>query len=85
MQTELPGIGQQKVTLADWKNENEIFTHKARGLTPEELPWSAWSEIEDPSDYISTHDPESMGYGSSEKEAILNLCAKEGRKPPFWW
>lgn len=82
-QLEIAGIGQQKITLAMWKNENQIFTHNAG--SEEEFPWTCWDEIESALEFGETYSFEAMGFGKTEKEAILNFCEEEKIDPPFWW
>lgn len=79
----LAGIGQQLMTLATWKKENQIFTHKS--FLDDDLRWSAWDEIEDFHDFMSTYGPDCIARGNSEKEAILKFCEWNGIEPPFWW
>ncbi len=79
----IPGIGQQKAKLSDWKKENKIYTHHAPHM--EESPWIAWDEFESPHDYDSHYDPDSMGFGKSEKEAITDFCTEHDKALPFWW
>jgi len=83
-QIEIPGIGQQKATLADWKVEHEVFTHKSE-IPQNSNPWNAWMEFESAFEYMHKNNPDDMGFGKSEKDAILNLCDKHGITPPFWW
>ncbi len=84
IQLEIPGIGQQLATLDDWKAENLIFTHNS-GFSDNGLAWSAWGEIESPHDFGHEYSFDSMGYGSTEKDAIVQYCAKVKINPPFWW
>ncbi len=84
IQLEIPGIGQQLATLDDWKAENDIFTHNS-GFSDDGLPWSAWSGIESPHDFGHEHSFDSMGYGNTEKDAIVQYCLKEKIRLPFWW
>ncbi len=78
----IEGIGQQLATLADWKKQNNIFTHK--GII-EDKPWSAWSELESPFDFLHEYGDSAFGFGKTEKVAILNYCEQENINPPFWW
>lgn len=82
-QLEIEGIGQQLATLEDWKKERKVFTHKSDAV--DETPWSAWDEIESAHDFGHKYGFDSMGFGKTEKEAILNYCYQENIKPPFWW
>lgn len=82
MQLEIEGIGQQKATLSDWKRDNKIYTWHSPGCDHE---WSCWDEIESPHDFGHTYSFDAMGFGNTEKEAILDYCQKEGIAPPFWW
>lgn len=79
----LVGIGQKKCTLGMWKKENEIFTHHAAHM--DSPKWTCWDELEDPEDFLSNFGPDYMGYGDSEKEAILDFCEKCKVEIPFWW
>lgn len=84
-QLDIPGIGQQKAKLSDWKKENKVFTHHAPHMA-DCNPWCAWNEILSPDDYLNRYGGEAFGYGKSEKSAILDLCDKDDDiKLPFWW
>lgn len=85
MQLEIEGIGQQKATLADWKKDNEIYSHKAWAVLAGDCPWSAWANNPDPIDHLGNHGDHWFGHGETEKEAILKLCEIEEIKIPFWW
>jgi len=84
-QLAIDGIGQQKVTLDDWKKESGIYTHNAEFTENEGMKWSAWNEYESPIEFLSNYHCEDMGFGKTQKEAILEFCRKEQIKPPFWW
>jgi len=81
-QLDIPGIGQQLATLAEWKAQNKIYTQM---INSEDYDWSAWDEIESPHEFGSKFGFDCMGLGNSEKEAILNYCGKQNIDPPFWW
>lgn len=85
MQLEIEGIGQQKVTLSMWKKENNIFTHNSPHMPDKKTNWSCWDEYECPGDFISSYSDSAMGYGETEKEAILKFCYDNEINPPFWW
>ena len=82
-QLTIDGIGQQLTTLAQWKKENNIFTHK--NDCDDALPWSAWDEIESPFEFADKYSFDAIVRGNSEKQAILKYCEQEQIKPPFWW
>ena len=87
-QLEINGIGQQKVTLKDWKKQNKIYTHLsnfADDLEGQDLKWSCWNEIECPAEFGSKHSFDAMSLASTEKEAIIKHCARNEITPPFWW
>jgi len=83
----IPGIGQKKVTLSMWKKENEIFTHHAKHLDGQEgeNPWTCWEGCESPFDVVEGYGITAFGFGLTEKEAILDYCKANEKKPPFWW
>ncbi len=81
----LPGIGQQKITLSMWKSENKIFTHCEAEQNADCDRYTCWDEIKDPVEFGHEHGFDCMGFGNTEKEAILDYCKKEQIKPPFWW
>lgn len=83
MQLEIDGIGQQKATLKDWKSVNKIYTWNSPRCG--DKPWSCWDEIESPGDFGHTYGFEEMGFGSTEKDAIIDYCKKQDIKLPFWW
>lgn len=85
MQLEIEGIGQQLATLADWKKDHAVFTHKSWASHHGEKPWNAWAGNPRPLDHLETNGEGAFGFGETEKEAILNLCEKENIEPPFWW
>ena len=84
-QLEIGGIGYQKVSLSDWKKENDIRTHHAPHMKGECPTWSCWDEFESPEDFLSKHGDIWMGFGDSEKEAIMDFCLKCKIELPFWW
>ena len=83
MQLEIDGIGQHKMTLCVWKQQNVVYTHRSDKGVPE--PWSAWAHTSSPLDRLEEEGTDAFGYGTTEKEAILNLCAIENIPPPCWW
>lgn len=83
-QLEIPGIGQQLATLADWKKDNSVFTHHADHMPADENPWCAWDEIESPSHFLEKFG-DLFGYGKTEKAAIIDFCGQHDIKLPFWW
>lgn len=82
-QLTIDGIGQQKATLSDWKNQKGVYTHKSDYSMPE--PWSAWAHSANPLDLLEKYGDGCFGFGNTEKAAILNLCLIENIEPPFWW
>lgn len=85
-QLEIDGIGQQLATLEDWKAQNKIFTHRSEYHEVFNGPvWSCWDEIEDPFEFDEKYSFNAMGYGDTEKEAIIDFCINEEIALPFWW
>lgn len=86
MQLEIEGIGQQKATLADWKRENDVYTHYSEYMECEDGPaWSCWDQIESPIEFGEKYSFDAIGVGSTEKEAIIKFCSENEIKLPFWW
>jgi len=79
-QLEINGIGQQCMTLDQWKKDNNIFTHKTN-----DDRWSCWDEYESVEEFSSKYSYAFVALGKSEKEAILNFCNANDIAPPFWW
>jgi len=85
-QLELPGIGQQKITLTQWKKQNQIFTHHSPHLVEHSnWTWTCWNELENPEEFLSRYGDKAMSFASNEKDAVLCQCAKIGIDKPFWW
>jgi hypothetical protein len=58
--------------IRSWKQQNNIHTYYSPHLSKEEQKWSCWQGTENPPD-----DPDILGYGNTEKEAIIDFCKKE--------
>jgi len=82
-QLSIEGIGQQKATLGDWKKVNKIYTWNSPGCG--DHPWTCWDEMESPGDFGDKYGFDAMGFGATEKEAIIEYCEKEEIELPFWW
>lgn len=84
-QIEIPGIGRQKMTLSMWKSENKIYTHHEAEQNKDCDRYTCWDEIEDPVEFGHTHGFDCMGFGDTEKKAIIDYCTKHELNLPFWW
>ena len=84
-QLELEGIGQQLASLSQWKKDNGIYTHHHYCPDEDEMEWSCWDEFESPLEFIERYPMDAMGYGKSQKSAIIDFCQKEQIDLPFWW
>ena len=84
-QLELVGIGQQKMTLEQWKKDNNIFTHRHYVPTEDEKLWSCWDELESPHDFIDKYGQQAIAMSMTEKQAILDFCFDNEIEIPFWW
>lgn len=85
-QLEIPGIGQQKARLVDWKRENNIHTHHCPDI--ERAPWVCWQGEEGEAEaveYLEDEGEDGFGTGMTESAAIVDYCNKVGLKRPFWW
>ena len=84
MQLEIEGVGQQKMTLNDWMNAHTIFTHHAPHMNGDKR-WTCWDEFRDPGEFLGCHGDHCFGFGSSQKEAVMDFCKNHEIEPPFWW
>ena len=85
-QLPIPGIGQQKMTLCQWKKDNQIFTHHAPHMVESgSMSWTCWGGLESPSEFASLHGEQQMAFASSEEDAIQIYCSKHNISLPFWW
>lgn len=86
-QLTIPGIGQQLADLDWWKKETGVYTQEIKGIAwnTEGFVWGAWSGFESPVIFICQNQPDDMGYGDTEREAILAYCEKANIDKPFWW
>lgn len=84
-QLTLPGV--ELANLELWKATNNVHTKEIKGLAWNEKgdEWAAWSGYESPVIFICQNHPKDMGYGSEEKEAILQFCEKANINKPVWW
>lgn len=84
-QLPLPGVELANLDL--WKAANGIFTQEIKGLpwNTGNHEWAAWSMFESPVIFACQNDPKDMGYGWSERKAILQYCEKAEINKPVWW
>ena len=87
-QLTLPGV--ELANLELWKLANGVHTGEIKGLAwnKENHSWAAWTDYESPVIFMCQNDHEEMGYGETEKAAILDYCngwhEKEINKPDWW-